>query len=124
MRCMQALHGGAHAMTARQLVHNSKGLTVVVTQRSGAGGAPEAPHRLSLLSDQPLSPLAELPCGRIEHFEGEHRGSHAASSAVPGSAACFCMWLDAHPFYRFLTDHTLMRTTHMSCLAKFGMLYD
>ena len=83
---MQVLHGGAHAMTARQLAPNAKGFTVVATQRSGAGSLPEAAHRLSLLSDQPLAPLAELPCGRTERFEGGCSQASAASASSVGAA--------------------------------------
>ena len=78
--CVQVLHGGAHAMTARLLAPSAKGFTVVATQRSSAGSVPEAPHRLSVLSGQPLAPLAELPCGRTERFEG---------GRAPPSQCCF-----------------------------------
>lgn len=101
--CVQVLHGGAHAMTARQLAPNTKGFTVVATQRSGAGSVPEAPHRLSVLSDQPLAPLAELPCGRTERFEGAHDQPNAAL-AGSGGAACVCMWQATQYINSFMRD--------------------
>ena len=83
-------------MTARQLAPNPKGFTVVATQRSGAGGVPEAAHRLSMLSDQPLAPLAELPCGRTERFDGAHDQLNAAL-AGSSCAASVGMWQATHP---------------------------
>ena len=95
--CMQVLHGGAHAMTARQLEPNAKGFTVVATQRSGAGSVPEALHRLSLLADQPLAPLTELPCVRIERFEGGHPEVDALLVAVSGGAVSSYLWVSTQP---------------------------
>ena len=68
------MHGAALAMRARELPPNAKGYSVVATQLSGDDDAPDAPHRLALFSDRALATLTELPCVRVERFEGTQLG--------------------------------------------------
>jgi hypothetical protein len=65
-------------MRARVLAPNVRGYALVATQLAPPVGAAEAPCRLAVLCERPLAPLAELPCARVERFEGARQRAGAA----------------------------------------------
>ncbi len=82
------MHGSPLAMCARALLPNARGYALVATQAARPAGALEAPCRLAVLCERPLAPLAELPCVRVERFEGARQRVGAA-----GMVALCAMWV-------------------------------